>query len=195
MEETIIFGGSFNPIHIGHIHLAKYILSQENVHEVWLMISPHNPLKKTDALLEEKSRYLLACKALKNESHIKASDFEFHLPRPSYTWKTLCSLRKAYPQRCFSLLIGADNWLNFNKWANPEKIIKNHKIYIYPRKGYEIPPRSLPYQVCYLAAAPLFPFSSSDIRQAIDEKKDINGMIPQNIAKAVQELYANFIKQ
>lgn len=192
---TAIFGGSFNPIHMGHILLARQVLKEGHAEEVWLMVSPHNPLKESGSLLDEGIRFRIAEKALSDDAHIKASDFEFHLPRPSYTWATLRALRASCPERDFSLLIGADNWQLFPSWAHPEEIIHNHSIIIYPREGYAVNVDSLPHNVHLLSGAPKFPCSSTDIRLAISHGEDVRGMLPPSVADEVCELYAKFGKQ
>lgn len=164
-KRTAILGGSFNPIHNGHVALAKFILEENLADDVWLLISPQNPLKKNSELLNENVRLRLAQIALKNEEHIFASDFEFHLSRPSYTWNTLNALSEAYPDKEFLLTIGADNWLIFDQWAHYEDIIKTYQIVIYPRKGYIIDPKTLPKTVHFINA-PLYPYSSTEIRKA-----------------------------
>lgn len=192
---TAIFGGSFNPIHRGHVLLAKQVLKEGLADEVWLLVSPHNPLKDSGSLLDESSRFLLAEKALIDEPLIKASNFEFHLPRPSYTWATLRALAESYPERAFSLLIGADNWQLFPRWAHPEEIISNHSIIIYPREGYHIETNALPPNVHLLSNAPKFPYSSTDVRRAIAQGKEADGMLPPNIINEVYRLYAKLAKQ
>lgn len=174
---TAIFGGSFNPIHNGHVALARQIVQDKLADEVWLLISPQNPLKKQKDLLNENSRLRLAESALANDPKITASDFEFHLPRPSYTWNTLCELSKAYPDREFILLIGADNWLIFNNWAHYEDIVKNYPILIYPREGYDINKSELPASVHFIDA-PLFTYSSTDVRRVLADYKK---MVPPAI--------------
>ena len=186
MIRTGIFGGSFNPIHNGHINLAHYLLQEEKVEEIWLMVSPHNPLKDSNNLLDEHLRLEMASKALRKYEKIAACDFEFHLPRPTYTWRTLCELKKAYPNREFILIIGADNWHVFHKWAHYEDILHHHSILIYPREGYTIENKELPHGVEYVNA-PLFPWSSTEIRQLWNEGGDISPMVPPEIVSILKE--------
>ncbi len=135
----VLYPGSFNPIHTGHIRLAEYMLTQPNVEEVWLLVSPNNPLKAADTLWDEKLRLALVEAAIAGEKHIKASDFEFSLPRPSYTANTLRALAKAYPEKQFALLIGEDNMQVFDKWREHEWIAANYLVYVYPRAPH--PPK------------------------------------------------------
>ena len=130
-----IFGGSFNPIHNGHVALGREMLSAVALDEVWYMVSPQNPLKKTAGdLAPEEIRFVLTQKALDDEPQLKASDYEFHLPRPSYTWNTLQHLSQDYPDDEFVLIIGGDNWECFDRWAHYEGILREYEIAVYPRK-------------------------------------------------------------
>lgn len=190
MQHTLLFGGSFNPIHNGHIGLARWTLSQGIANEVWFMISPQNPLKKQTSLLDETKRLSLCRTAVSGEIGIEVSDFEFSLPRPSYTWDTLQALSQAYPNRTFSLLIGADNWVKFPHWAHHQDILRHHHLYIYPRQGFPIILDTLPACVHYLSEAPTFPYSATDIRQLIAKGSDITALVPTPIVSEVLRLYA-----
>lgn len=188
-KRIAIFGGSFNPVHVGHIALARSVVQQQLADEVWLLVSPQNPLKQQADLLPEAQRLALARKALVNEDGVEVSDFEFHLPRPSYTWNTLQALSAAYPDVDFSLLIGADNWALFHRWAHPADILAHHQLWVYPRQGIVVDETSLPAGVC-LIEAPLFPLSSTDIRNLVRKGESIHGYVPQAIEQDVQRLYA-----
>ena len=183
-----LFGGSFNPLHNGHLSLARHVLRHCPVDEVWLMVSPHNPLKEQAELLPESVRYGLAAKALEDESGIRASNFEFSLPRPSYTWRTLRALVQKYPGCRFSLLIGADNWHVFPRWAHSEEILSSHSLFVYPRPGYPMCANALPPNV-HLVNAPQFPFSSTDVRNGVRRGADISAMVPRCIVDDVKRLY------
>ena len=159
-----IFGGSFNPVHYGHVAIAKSVVESGLVDEVWLMVSPRNPLKEESDLMPDDQRLALVRKAVEGIEGVKACDFEFHMPKPSYTYLTLRRLRKAYPDVEFSLLIGADNWLIFEKWKNAEEILLSTPIIIYPRKGSEIDVATLPPNVTFLDM-PLYNISSTEIRK------------------------------
>lgn len=188
-KRIAIFGGSFNPVHVGHIALARSVVQQHLADEVWLLVSPQNPLKQQMGLLSEQQRLNLVRKALEHEHGVEVSDFEFHLPRPSYTWNTLQALSAAYPDVEFSLLIGADNWLLFNRWAHPDDILANYRLLVYPREECVVNEASLPIGVS-LIEAPLFPLSSTDIRNLVREGKSIHGFVPAVIEQDVQRLYA-----
>ena len=179
MKRTGIFGGSFNPIHCGHIALAKEILRQTELDEVWLMVSPQNPLKRETELLDDSLRYQLAQKALEGVEGIEASDYEFHLPKPSYTWTTLQRLQQDYPDRVFTLLIGGDNWERFQRWYHWKDILRNYNVVVYPRDG----------QVGTIQAD-LLPVSSTEVRERVRRGEPIEGLVPAVIIDDVKRLYA-----
>ena len=179
---TAIFGGSFNPIHRGHIALADFVVQGGWTDEVWLIVSPQNPLKAAAGLLPEQLRLALAQQATENYDRIKVSDFEFHLTRPSFTYKTLAALRESHPDRSFQILIGADNWSCFNRWAHHEELLRDYELLVYPREGYDIHTASLPPNVRFVPA-PLFPFSSTQLREMLLRGEDLSGILPQEINK------------
>lgn len=179
---TAIFGGSFNPIHRGHIALADFVVQGGWTDEVWLLVSPQNPLKAAVGLLPEQLRLALAQQATENYDRIKVSDFEFHLPRPSFTYKTLAALREIHPDRSFQILIGADNWLCFDRWARHEELLRDYELLVYPREGYDIDTASLPPNVSFVPA-PLFPFSSTQLREMLLRGENLSGILPQEINK------------
>lgn len=181
-----IFGGSFNPIHIGHLALANYICEYTSLDEVWMMVSPQNPFKANQALLPDALRLELVKLAIGNYPRMKACDFEFHLPRPSYMAHTLEALQIIYPQHRFTLVIGADNWLAFPQWYQSDAIIKRHAILIYPRLGYTLDSHSLPSNV-QLIDAPLMDVSSTKIRQGWKDGKDLRFLLPASVATYLQE--------
>ena len=172
-----ILGGSFNPIHNGHLELAKAVLERGYADEVWLMLSPQNPLKEKSGLLDERLRLEMTKIALESEQNIHASDFEFSLPRPSYTWRTLDCLKDKYPSYSFSLIIGADNLANFNKWVRPDYILSNYDIIVYPREGYSME-KPLRCKNLIRLDFPKVPWSSTEIRERLSKGEDISGMIP-----------------
>lgn len=172
-----IFGGSFNPIHNGHIHLAKGIMQSGLIDELWFMVSPHNPLKQQADLMPDAQRYQTVSDAVRNIPHVKASDFEFHLAKPSYTYITLRKLCQAYPNDEFIIIIGADNWACFDKWKEYKEILSKYNIIIYPRDGYEINENTLPPSVTYLNL-PLYNISSTQIRDMIKRGEDVSKYIP-----------------
>ena len=186
MIRTAIFGGSFNPIHNGHLRLARKIVEQGLVDELWLMVSPQNPLKQQVGLLDEQIRYELVQLAVKDVEGVEACDFEFHLERPSYTWKTLAALQKAYPNREFYLVIGGDNWEIFPRWAHYQEILEKYPLIIYPREGYEVRSEDLPL-TAQLVDAPLFPWSSTQIREALKSGEAVDEMLPEAIIPIIRQ--------
>lgn len=190
MRRIGIFGGSFNPIHVGHLAVAQKVIDQGLVDEVWLMVSPQNPLKQTASdLAPEQDRLVLTRAAVEDFPHIVAADFEMQLPRPSYTWRTMEALRQHYPEHAFSLIIGADNWVNFSRWAHHDDLLAEYPLLVYPREGYPISPETLPTTV-QLIDAPLFPFSSTNIRARLSTGEDVEEMLPHCIIEAAQHIYA-----
>lgn len=188
MIRTGIYGGSFNPIHNGHIAIAKDMLSLGAIDEVWLMVSPQNPLKQAADLLDDNLRLDMTRHAVEGINGIKVSDYEFRLPRPSYMWNTLQHLSHDYPDRQFHLLIGADNWQVFDRWYHANDIISHYPIRIYPRRGYDIDTASLPPTVT-LVDTGLYDVSSTQVRDMIRHGEDPSLLIPQSIAAQAIEVY------
>lgn len=168
-----IFGGSFNPIHYGHIGLAKWVSEHTDVDEVWLMVTPNSPLKPTGLLDNEQQRLEAAKKAVENLPNVKVSDFEFNLPRPSYTANTLRELKKAYPEHTFALLIGQDNWSIRTRWREWGYIERHFRIMVYPRGIQTAELRNeikMHKSVNLLDNAPLFDVSSTQLREQQAER-------------------------
>lgn len=163
-----IFGGSFNPIHYGHVGLAKWVAKHTDVDEVWMLITPNNPLKSTGLLDDEQRRLEAARKAVEDIPNVTVSDFEFNLPRPSYTAKTLKELKKAYPEHTFILLIGQDNWAIRTRWREWGYIERHFRVLVYPR-GKQTPELrneiKMHKSVKLLDNAPLFDVSSTQLRE------------------------------
>ena len=163
-----IYGGSFNPIHKGHTELAASIVQQGLVDELWLLVSPLNPLKQgeTSDIAEYEHRLSMARLATEDIEGVKASDFEKNLPLPSYTITTLGELHKAYPEHEFVLVIGADNWERFPRWYHAQEIIDTYSILIYRRPGCEMDETLLPLSV-QVVDTPLYDISSTEIRESV----------------------------
>lgn len=169
---TGIFGGSFNPIHIGHLAIANYLCEYEELDELWFMVTPQNPLKQHEDLMPDDLRLSMVRASIQEYPKFGASDFEFNLPRPSYTINTLNSLKETYPERSFYIIIGGDNWLAFPKWRDGDRLIAENNIIVYPRPGYPVDETSLPPTV-RLTNAPLLDISSSFIRRELRKGKDL----------------------
>lgn len=182
MIKTGLFGGSFNPIHNGHISLARQLREKAGLDEVWLMVSPQNPLKASSSLLDDDTRLAMARLAVEDQEGIVACDYEMQLPKPSYTWNTLQALSQDYPDREFVLMIGGDNWELFDKWYHADDIRKNYQIIVYPRRGAQGGFEDLD----------LIDISSTEIRQLIQAGKSINHLVPQAVAEYIKnhKLYA-----
>ena len=178
MSRIGLFGGSFNPIHNGHITLAQAALQQCGLDEVWLMVSPQNPLKEESALLADDERYQMACTALEGVEGVKASNYEFRLPKPSYTWSTLQHLSHDYPNDTFVLLIGGDNWAHFERWRHWKDILRHYEVAVYPRDEH---PGTFD--------VPLLDVSSTQIRRLVSRGEDISHLVPSAIVDSVKAYY------
>lgn len=163
-----IYGGSFNPVHFGHIGLAQWVIGHTDLDELWLLVSPNNPLKPAGMLAPEEERLAAVQEAVRGIPGVKASDFEFSLPRPSYTANTLRALQKAYPDCEFTLVIGEDNLAIFNRWREYEYILRNFRIFVYPRHGNDtdktVLQMPLVKEIQFLKDAPYFDISSTELR-------------------------------
>ena len=187
--KTGIYGGSFNPIHNGHIALARHLLQEAELDEIWFVVSPQNPFKVQQQLLDDDKRLLLVRKALAPYPQLVASDFEFSLPRPSYMWHTLQGMSAQWPDRELHLIIGADNWLCFDRWYHADDIRRTYPIIIYPRQGYDIVPSALPQGV-RLVNTPLYNVSSTEIRADVAAGRDISSKVPSTILSEVEKEFS-----
>lgn len=184
--ETIgILGGSFNPIHIGHLMLAAYLTQWNYVDKIWLTLSPLNPLKDASGLLPDMKRLDMISIAIRGAKDIDVCDIELSMPRPSYTINTLDLLARRYPSKHFKLIIGSDNWRIFDKWRDYQRIIDDYGVIVYPRPGYPIDPVSV--DGMYAAEAPIADISSTFIRSAISKGKDMTCFLPQGVFKYISE--------
>jgi len=181
--KTGLFFGSFNPIHIGHLIIANHILNESHMDKIWLVVSPLNPFKKSDNLLNEYDRLHLVRKATEQDIRLKASDIEFSLPKPSYTVHTLAYLSEKYPDHQFSIIMGSDGFQNLDKWKNPETIINNYQIIIYLRPGFQVE-NKLNAKI-KIMNAPLLEISSTHIRDLIKEGKSIKYLVPPSVEEEI----------
>lgn len=180
MKKTGLFFGSFNPIHAGHLIIASYMANFTDLNEVWLVVSPQNPLKNKKGLGNMYDRLEMARLATEPAEHIKVSDIEFGLPQPSYTVDTLAYLHEKYPDREFVLIMGADNLASFKKWKNYEVLLKNYHIYVYPRPGSDVS-EWIGHPSVTLTETPQMEISSTFIRKALVDKKNIQFLVPDNV--------------
>lgn len=179
-----LYFGSFNPIHIGHLIIGNFISNFTEVEQVWYIVSPQNPLKKSSTLLNEYDRLHLVQIAIESNSKFKVSDIEFKLPRPSFTIDTLTYLQEKYPRHCFSVIIGSDSLLNINRWKNSKYLLSNYSFYVYQRPGYEVNEANANIT---LLKAPLLQISSTEIRISIQKSKSIRYLVPENVLKEIEK--------
>ncbi len=183
-----LYFGSFNPIHIGHLIIAEYIVEHSDLEEVWFILSPNSPYKTQSQLLNEKQRYYMLNLAIEEVARFKASDVEFRLPRPSYTHHTLAMLREQHPQIEFAIIMGEDNLRTLPKWKNSSYIIENFPVYVYPRNT-ELAAEVLPAGAqIHIVTAPKIELSSSLIRESIKEKRRIHFMLPPKVAAFIDDM-------
>jgi nicotinate-nucleotide adenylyltransferase len=187
-----LYFGSFNPIHSGHMVIAGYIAEFSDLKQVWMVVSPYNPLKPAGTLLQDYHRFHLVELGIGNNKKLKASKIEFELARPSYTVVTLAYLQDKYPTHEFALIMGADNLENLHKWKNFELILEHHDIYVYPRPNHDGGNLKDHPRVKWIDA-PQMEISSSFIRKSIKEGKDVRYMMPETVADYIDEM--NFYRK
>lgn len=188
-----LFFGTFNPIHIGHMIIANYIVEFSDLDEVWFVITPQSPFKQKMSMLSNHHRLSIANIAVENYAKLKTSDIEFNLPQPNYTINTLAYIEEKYPEKQFCLIMGEDNLKGFHKWKNYETILQNYELYVYPRIFKEqTESRFSNHKKVHKVDAPIVQISSTFIRKAIKEKKDISTMLPDSVWNYIDEM--NFYK-
>lgn len=191
MNNTVgLYFGSFNPIHLGHLIIANYIVEFADLSELWFVVSPQNPLKQKKSLLPDYHRLEIVNRAIDDFPKFKASNIEFYMPKPSYTIDTLAYLEEKYPTRQFAVIMGEDNLSSLKKWKNYEQILKR-KIIVYPRPDCKKTIFHEHKNVQFLNA-PLMEISSSFIREAIKKRKDMHFFVPKKALKYISEM--NFYK-
>ena len=186
-----ILGGSFNPVHHGHLMLASYLAQWGVVDEVWLTLSPRNPLKAAEALQPDTVRLNMLTLALKGEKNLDLCDIELSMPKPSYTINTLDVLADRYPDLDFRLLIGSDNWDIFDRWRDHHRILDQYGVIVYPRPGYPVDPT--PVDGMTLIDAPTINISSTFVRKAVAAGRSVRYFVPDSVAQyiAAHKLYKN----
>lgn len=178
-----LFFGSFNPIHIGHLILANYIVEFSDLDELWFVVSPHSPFKDKKSLLEDHHRLDMVQQAIAEYPKMRASNVEFSLPKPSYTVDTLAYLHEKHPSYSFSLIMGEDNLKGLSKWKNASHIVENYQIIVYPRLSDEKQSHS-PSEISSMISlidAPIIEISATEIRRMIKEGKNVRPMLPPEV--------------
>ena len=201
-----LYFGTFNPIHIGHMIIANHFAEHSDLEQIWMVVTPHNPLKNKDNLLNDYKRYEMVFLATEDYPKIKPSDIEFKLPKPNYTVNTLAHLQEKFPQHEFSLIMGEDNLKSLHKWKNFEVILQNHPIYVYPRlenksitdeallKTDELYKKYLNSGArIHIINAPIVEISSTFIRENIKNKKNVQPLLPLKVWEYID--YGNFYKK
>jgi len=186
-----LYFGTYNPIHVGHLIIANYMAQYTDLDQVWMVVTPQNPMKKNHNLLEDYHRLAMVKEAIDDNPLLEVTDIEFHLPKPSYTTHTLVALSEKYPDKEFSLIMGEDNLRTLHKWKNYEEILNNHFIYVYPRalteeeqeKMQRKQSRFAEHSKIKMVKAPIMKISSSLIRKAIQDKKDVRYLLTESVHK------------
>lgn len=182
-----LYFGSFNPIHHGHLVIANFILQHAHLDQVWFVVSPQNPLKRSTTLLNEYQRLHLVRLAVEGERQLRASDIEFKLPKPSYTVDTLAYLQEKYPDDEFSIIMGSDSFQNLTKWKNHQWLLKNYPIYVYRRPEHEHLPAYPGARQVEIVDAPLLPISSTDIRHKLKQGQSVRYLLPDPVLAEIEK--------
>lgn len=190
MKNIGLYFGTFNPIHVGHLAIANHMVEFSDLDEVWFIVTPHSPFKKKATLLDDHHRYQLTQIAVEDYANLKASDIEFKLPQPNYTVNTLAYITEKYPKKQFHLIMGEDNLKSFHKWKNYKVILEHHQIYVYPRIYDEKPQKTQfdDHSKVHKIDAPIMEISSTFIRKAIKDKKNIRPLLPCNVWQYIDEM-------
>jgi nicotinate-nucleotide adenylyltransferase len=180
-----LFFGSFNPIHTGHLIIANYMATYTKLDQVWLVVSPQNPLKEKDSLVHTYDRLEMVRLAINDTENLRVSDVEFDLPQPSYTIDTLTHLKANYPEHDFSLIMGSDNLASLQKWKKYELLLRDYRFLVYPRRGTELPELASHPSVS-ITETPIMELSATFIRQAIKDKKSIRFFVPDSVIAFIE---------
>ncbi|WP_159799218.1 nicotinate (nicotinamide) nucleotide adenylyltransferase [Flavobacterium sp. MK4S-17] len=177
-----LYFGTFNPIHVGHLIIANHMAEYTDMDQVWMVVTPHNPLKKKSSLLEDHHRLQMVFLATENYNNIKPSDIEFRLPQPNYTVNTLAHIQEKFPAHEFALIMGEDNLNSLHKWKNYDVLLENYDIYVYPRiNAEEIKPELQNHKRIHRVDAPVIEISSTFIRNSIKQEKNVRPLLPQKV--------------
>ncbi len=185
-----LFFGSFNPMHIGHKIIASYIAEFTDLEKVFFVVSPQNPLKKKESLLDQHQRLMIIRMEVGDSPKLQVSDIEFSMEQPSYTVDTLMRLKANHPENEYTIIMGADNLKNFHKWKNYEQILENYSIYVCPRPGIKID--LLHKNIHIIKDIPLMDISASFIRASIKRKNEVSYLMPEKVWQYIEKM--NFYK-
>jgi nicotinate-nucleotide adenylyltransferase len=189
-----LYFGTFNPIHIGHLIIANHMAEHADLDQVWMVVTPHNPLKKKATLLDDYHRLQMVYLATEDFPKIKPSDIEFKLSQPNYTVNTLVHLQEKFPDHEFSLIMGEDNLKSLHKWKNYEMILEHHDIYVYPRISSDDDNLELKnHTKIHMIDAPVVEISSTDIRHNIKKGKNVQPLLPHKVWEFID--HNNFYKK
>ncbi|CAA0165566.1 nicotinate (nicotinamide) nucleotide adenylyltransferase [Tenacibaculum maritimum] len=189
-----LYFGTFNPIHIGHLIIANYMVENSDLDEIWMVVTPHNPFKKKSTLLDNYHRLEMVFKATEGYDKIKPSDIEFNLPQPNYTVHTLAHISEKYPDHQFNLIMGEDNLKGLHKWKNYETILEDYEVYVYPRISEgKVATQFDNHHKIHRVEAPIIQISSTMIRNQIKEGKNSKPLLSATVWKYIDEM--NFYKK
>ena len=189
-----LYFGTFNPIHIGHLIIANHLAEYADLDQIWMVVTPHNPHKKKDTLLDDYHRLQMVHLATDDFPKIKPSAIEFKLPQPNYTVNTLAHLQEKFPENEFALIMGADNLNSFHKWKNYEVILQNHDIYVYPRIATAAENTAIKnHPKVHHIDAPIVEISATFIRENIKNKKNVTPLLPSKVWDYID--HNNFYKK
>lgn len=184
-----LYFGSFNPIHIGHLIIANQLVENSDLDQIWFVVTPHNPFKKKSTLLDNYQRLEMVYLATKDYDTLKESDIEFNLPQPNYTVNTLVYLTEKYPKHDFALIMGEDNLKSFHKWKNYQTILEYHSIYVYPRISEgKVDTQFNNHPKITRVDAPIIELSSTMVRKAIKEGKNVKPLLPEHVWAYLDEM-------
>jgi nicotinate-nucleotide adenylyltransferase len=181
-----LYFGSFNPVHIGHMAIANYMVEQTDLKQIWFVVSPQSPFKRRKSLLEDNHRLELLYRAIGDDDRFRVSDIEFRMPKPSFTTDTLAWLTEKHPKNEFVLIMGSDQLPMFPKWKNSDQIVLHHSRYIYPRPGHNFLKDE--QKNILVVDAPLIQISASFIRKSIREGKDVRHFLPPAVWEYLDEM-------
>ena len=184
-----LFFGSFNPIHIGHLIIANHLVEHSAMNELWFVVTPQNPFKEKQSLLDNPLRLEMVNLAIESYPKLRASNIEFHLPQPNYTVNTLAYLEEKYPNTNFALIMGEDNLKSFHKWKNYEHILANYPIYVYPRISEGTVPEALTeHPHITRVPAPIIEVSATFIRKELKSGHNIRPLLPEKVWQYIDKL-------